>query len=108
MVPLGPGDDFNQEVIELPTPDRFGLEEALKKSGIEEEKARSIIKDCSCNLTMIKKTLNFPIFRVDWLNNDDVKEILPALIVERWNENYDGDKEVMAFLSGKDIQISNH
>lgn len=101
LVPLGPGDDFNQEVIELPTPDRFGLEEALKKSGIEEEKARSIIKDCSCNLTMIKKTLNFPIFRVDWLNNDDVKEILPALIVERWNENYDGDKEVMASLSGK-------
>ena len=43
--------------------------------------------------TMIKKTLGFPTFRVDWLYKDDVIEIVPALIVERWNENCDGDKE---------------
>ncbi|MBR2456982.1 MAG: hypothetical protein IKB31_07465 [Bacteroidaceae bacterium] len=99
LVPLGPGDDFNLEVVELPSPDRFRLESALVKSGIEEEKAKRLVKDCSCNLTMIKKALGFPIFRVDWLYNDDVIELVPALIVERWNENCDGDKEVMASLS---------
>lgn len=99
LVPLGPSDDFNLEVVELPSPDRFRLESALVKSGIEEEKAKRLVKDCSCNLTMIKKTLGFPIFQVDWLYNDDVIEIVPALIVERWNENCDGDKEVMASLS---------
>ena len=102
LVPLGPGDDFNLEVVELPSPDRFRLEEALKKSGLEEEMSKRLVKDCSCNLTMIKKSLGFPTFRVDWLHNDDVTEIVPALIVERWNENYDGDKEVMAILSKKD------
>ena len=60
LVPLGPGDDFNLEVVELPSPDRFRLESALVKSGIEEEKAKRLVKDCSCNLTMIKKTLGFP------------------------------------------------
>lgn len=109
LVPLGPGDDFNSEVVELPSPDRFRLESALLKSGIEEEKSRRLVKDCSCNLTMIKKTLGFPTFRVDWLYKDDVIEIVPALIVERWNENCDGDKEVMASLSKmeyKDFQTS--
>lgn len=100
LVPLGPGDDFNQLVVELPSADRFGLEQSLIESGIEEDKARRITKDCSCNLTMIKKALGFPILRVDWLNDENIEEIAPALIVERWNENYDGDKEVMSSLSG--------
>ncbi len=100
FVPLGPGDDFNQLVVELPGADRFGLEQSLIESGIEENKARRIVKDCSCNLTMIKKTLGFPIRRVDWLKEEDVKEIVPALIVGRWNEIYTGDKEVMSSLSG--------
>ena len=99
LVPLGPGDDFNMEAVELPSPDRFRLEEALMKSGIDEEKSKRLVKDCSCNLTMIKKSLGFPIFRVDWLLNDDVTEVVPALIVERWNENCDGDKDVIAYLS---------
>lgn len=100
LVPLGPGDEFNQLVVELPSADRFGLERSLMESGIEEDKARRIIKDCSCNLTMIKKALGFPILRVEWLNDGNIEEIAPALIVERWNENYDGDKEVMSSLSG--------
>ena len=100
LVPLGPGDDFNQLVVELPSADRFGLEQSLIESGIQEDKARRVIKDCSCNLTMIKKALGFPILRVDWLNDENIEEIAPALIVERWNDNYDGDKEVMSSLSG--------
>ena len=104
LVPLGPGDDFNMEAVELPSPDRFRLEDALMKSGIDEEKSKRLVKDCSCNLTMIKKSLGFPIFRVDWLLNDDVTEVVPALIVERWNENYDGDKDVIASLSKKEYK----
>lgn len=104
LVPLGPGDDFNQYVEDLPSPDRFALEKSLIESGVEEERARRIIKDCSCNLTMIKKELGFPILRVDWLNDDDVNDIVPAFIVERWNENLDGDREIMAFLSGMDYE----
>lgn len=104
LVPLGPGDDFNQHVEDLPSPDRFALERSLKESGVDEERARHIIKDCSCNLTMIKKELGFPILRVDWLNDDDVNEIVPALIVERWNENFDGDREIMSSLSGEDYE----
>lgn len=102
LVPLGPGDDFNQYVEDLPSPNRFALEKSLIESGVEEERARRIIKDCSCNLTMIKKELGFPILRVEWLDNDDVNVIVPALIVERWNENFEGDREILASLSGKD------
>lgn len=103
LVPLGPGDDFNQHVEDLPSPDRFALEKSLIESGVEEERAGRIVKDCSCNLTMIKKELGFPILRVDWMN-DDANEIVPALIVERWNENFDGDRELMASLSEKDYE----
>lgn len=101
LVPLGPGDEFNQEVIDLPAPDRFGLEEVLKQAGVDEEKAKRIIKDSSCNLTMIKKSLDFPSHRVDWLNDESVTDILPALVVERWNENYQGDKDILEILSSK-------
>lgn len=104
LVPLGPGDDFNQYVEDLPSPDRFALEKSLIESGVEEERAKRIIKDCSCNLTMIKKELGFPILRVDWLNDDDVNEIMPALIVERWNDSFDGDREIMSSLSGADYE----
>ncbi len=104
LVPLGPGDDFNQYVEDLPSPNRFALEKSLIESGVEEERARRIIKDCSCNLTMIKKELGFPILRVEWLDDDDVNVIVPALIVERWNENFEGDREIMTSLSGKDYE----
>ena len=100
LVPLGPGDEFNASVVELPSANRFGLEQSLIDSGIEEEKARRIIKDCSCNLTMIKKALGFPSLRAIWLNDVTIKEIATALIVVRWNDNYEGDKEVISFLAG--------
>lgn len=104
LVPLGPGDDFNQYVEDLPSPNRFALEKSLIESGVEEERARRIIKDCSCNLTMIKKELRFPLLRVEWMDDDDVNGIVPALIVERWNENLDGDREILASLSGKEYE----
>ena len=105
LVPLGPGDDFNQYVEDLPSPNRFALEKSLIESGVEEERARRIIKDCSCNLTMIKKELGFPILRVEWLDDDEVNGIVPALIVDRWNENFDGDREIIASLSGIEYEV---
>ena len=104
LVPLGPGDDFNQYVEDLPSPNIVALEKSLIESGVEEERARRIIKDCSGNLTMIKKELGIPILRVEWMDDDDVNEVVPALIVERWNENFDGDREILVSLSGKEYE----
>lgn len=101
LVPLGPGDDFNQYAVDLPAPNRLQLEQTLIASGVEEETALRVVRDCSCNLTMIKKQLGFPIIRVEWMNDEHIAELVPALILERWNDNFDGDKEVVASLSGK-------
>ena len=99
LVPLGADDDFNQETITLPTIDRDGQISALIKSGISKEDAEKFSRESGRNITILKKLLGFPHYKAKWIEKENIREIIPALILGRWNETFVGDIELIEKLS---------
>ncbi len=99
LVPLGADDDFNQETITLTTIDRDGQIKSLIESGISREDAKKFSRESGRNITILKKLLGFPQYKVKWIEKENIREIIPALLLGRWNETFVGDIELIEKLS---------
>ena len=100
LVPLGADDVFSQESITLPAVDRNALIEALEASGLSRSKASTLTKESGHDITILKKLLGFPSYGTTWIKTQPIREIVPALLLGRWDENYPGDIELLEKLSG--------
>ncbi|RDI10251.1 hypothetical protein [Flavobacterium sp. AG291] len=101
LIPLGADDPFSQqETITLPTINREGQINSLIKSGISEETAEKFSREAGRNITIVKKLLGFEASKAKWFVTEDIKEIIPALLLGRWNETHVGDIEILEKLSG--------
>lgn len=101
LVPLGPDDTFNQETITLPKLSRDGQVNALKLLGLNEDKAIAYSRDAGRDLTVLKRLLKYPQSKVEWLKRTDVRSIVPAMLLGRWNDNKPGDQQLLQILSGQ-------
>jgi len=101
IVPLGADDDTAKESTILPTIDRDGQIEALMKSGIDKDDASRFSRESGRNITILKKLIGFPHNKTKWLEEQDIREIVPALLLGRWEETFTGDIELLEKLSGK-------
>lgn len=99
LVPLGADDVFNQETITLPKIDRDGQINSLIQSGLSRNNAEKYSREAGRNITILKKLLRFPPNKVKWLDNENIREIIPALLIGRWNENFIGDIELVEKLA---------
>lgn len=99
IVPLGADDNFNQETITLPTIDRDGQNKSLTESGISREDAERYSRESGRNITILKKLLGFPQYKAKWIEKENIREIVPALILGRWNDTFVGDIELIEKLS---------
>ena len=100
LVPLGADDVFSQESITLSAVDRDALIEALEASGLSRSKASTLTKESGHDITILKKLLGFPSYGATWIKTQSIREIVPALLLGRWDESYPGDRELLEKLSG--------
>lgn len=100
LVPLGADDVFSQDLITLPAVDREALIEALVASGLSRTKASNYTKESGHDITILKKLLGFPSYGAAWIKTQPIREIIPALLLGRWDESYPGDRELLEKLSG--------
>lgn len=100
LVPLGPDDTFNQEIIPLPSIARDGQIASLVSMGLSEDDATRYSKEAGRNITILKRLLKFPQNKAVWIKSENVREIIPALLIGRWNENNIGDREILERFSG--------
>ena len=100
LVPLGADDVFSQDPIRLPAVDRDALIEALVASGLSRSDASKHTKESGHDITILKKLLGFPRYGADWIKTQPIKELIPALLLGRWDESYSGDRELLEKLSG--------
>ena len=100
LVPLGADDVFSQDPIRLPAVDRDALIEALVASGLSRSDASKHTKESGHDITILKKLLGFPRYGADWIKTQPIKELIPALLLGRWDESYPGDRELLEKLSG--------
>jgi len=100
LVPLGADDVFSQDPITLPAIDRDALIEALVASGLSRSDASKYTKESGYDITILKKLLGFPSYGATWMKTQTIREIIPALLLGRWDESYPGDVELLEKLSG--------
>ena len=100
LVPLGADDSFNQETITLPTIGRDGQINSLIKSGISNDDAEKYSRESGRNITILKKLIGFPHSKTKWIESENIREIIPALLLGRWNESFAGDIELIEKLTG--------
>ncbi len=101
IVPLGGDDEFDNNPIILPMIDRDGQITALISSGITNEDAEKFSRESARNITTLKKLLGFPRSKAKWYDKENIREIIPALLLGRWNETFVGDIELIEKLSGQ-------
>ncbi len=99
IVPLGGDDDFDKNTITLPTIDRDGQVNSLIECGLSKENAEKFSRESGRNITILKKLIGFPHNRAKWIKKENIREIIPALLLGRWNETYVGDIEIIEKLS---------
>ena len=90
---------FSQDLITLPAVDREALIEALVASGLSRSKASKYTKESGHDITILKKLLGFPSYGATWMKTQTIQEIIPALLLGRWDESYPGDVELLEKLS---------
>ena len=100
LVPLGADDVFSPDPITLPAVDRDALIAALVASGLSRTKASKYTKESGHDITILKKLLGFPSYGTAWIKTQPIKELIPALLLGRWDESYPGDRELLEKLSG--------
>lgn len=101
IVPLGADDNFNLDILKLPGIDRDGQIESLIKIGIDRDEAEKKSKEAGRNITILKKLLGFPQYKAKWLEDQNIREIVPAMLLGRWSEGNKGDKNLLEKLSGE-------
>ena len=98
-VPLGRDNTVIKDSIVLPRNKRGSFVSALVKMGIDQEQANRLAKDTAMNITMLRRVLAPISKQPEWARPERVKELLPALLLEKWHEKKRGDREIVEEIS---------
>ena len=99
FVPLSPDNTVTKNKIILPRLERDKFVYALKKMGIREEDAEKLSRDTARSLTVLRRHLSNASEQPEWAKPERAIEILPVLLVAKWDENKQGDKEIISEIA---------
>lgn len=86
--------------ITLRTPEPDDFINALKESGFNETQARQLCTDTGRSTAILRRKLGFDRNTPDWAKSENISQLLPALLMGRWQNNLEGDKILIEELSG--------
>jgi len=99
FIPLGPDNTVTKDKITLPCLDQEKFVSALINMGISKEDAEKYSKDTARSLTVLRRRLSPIVKQPEWAKPDKVDEILPALLVGKWDESKQGDREIISEIA---------
>ena len=102
IVPLGREVDSGSGVA-IPRPRRSGIEAALVRAGISEDRAASLATVGRRSLLSLRRTLAVrpEVHAPEWSRPDKAREILPAVLAGQWIDSREGDRAAIAQLAGR-------
>ncbi|WP_293742418.1 hypothetical protein [uncultured Pedobacter sp.] len=105
IVPIGiDRTDAWSDKITLPPLQRDAFVAAMIKSGMTEAQAEELSKKSARNLIVVRRQLDFKRLNPQWSLSENVSIILPAILAGRWNEDFEGDRKMIANLAGEDYE----
>jgi len=100
FVPLSPDNTVTKDRIILPRLERDEFISALENIGINEEDAEKLSRDTARSLTVLRRRLSPINKQPEWAKPERAIEILPVLLIGKWDENKQGDKEIINEIAG--------
>lgn len=94
--------DHKKGAITLPIIERERFVSTLVKVGIDEAKARKLATDTTRDINIFRRRLGIEEDNPKWAKS--YTELLPAILVGKWNETCEGDKEILASLAGMEYE----
>ncbi len=91
----------NEFAISLPQPRVYDLRKALQEAGYTEERARQLSIKSGGNLSSLLNILQNLSLVPKWATDNDTADLVTALLVGGWNENYKADLRIVETLSGE-------
>lgn len=91
-----------REVLRLSRPQRAIVEKILHDGGLSEAEAQRLARDFGRSIPVLRRhlfrsnTVNAPA----WANAKSARILIPILFAGSWNENKEGDRQVIEKLSG--------
>ena len=91
----------NATVLQLPLIDRDEFIKSLEESGINKTQAEELSRQTARNITILRRTLEIDYSCPEWANPENIRELIPAILVARWSETQEGDKEIISLIAGE-------
>jgi hypothetical protein len=102
IAPIGPDSPSNlSNLISLPNLDRELFISALVKAGMNKQLAEEYSKESARSLSILRRQLEFNRGIPEWAHAQHVNDIMPALLVGRWDENVEKDKLIIAKIANQ-------
>lgn len=100
---ISPSDRRNDNcTISLPILNREGFIKALTESGIDNAKAQSYAVDSARDINVLRHLLGFADNPPAWQTPENIRLIIPALLLGEWSDDWPDDKEMIKLMSGKE------
>lgn len=100
IIPAGADDPLTHKSIILPTIIKEGQVEGLIEMGLAREDAERYSREAGRDINKLRRLLKFNDNKASWYKSEKIREIIPALILGRWNIHNPGDCEILEKLSG--------
>ncbi len=103
-IPLGRDEPPVRGTIELPRPRREEARAAIIGMGIKEERANELARIARSSLGAVRRALGVnPAGLIPkWASQSAARELLPAVLVGRWDEGREADQAIVAKLAGRE------
>lgn len=109
ILPLGASDDvtmFPEDIIlVLPKLDIEKFPIALMSSGFSNDEAYKISKETGRNITIFRRRYGFDLKSPDWAKPESARDIIPALLMGRWNEGMEGDRNLLSKIAKEPYEL---
>lgn len=87
--------------IKLPGHDYYKFQQSLMESGLSETIANRAAIDSGRSVSVLRHQLKFVSTKPKWTGREDLKKVIPVMLLGRWVDTLDGDKELISRLSGE-------
>lgn len=103
IIPISLGDESgSSDSIQLPIVNRSSFENGLNQMGVDSEQARILIKSSGRNISVLRRLLKFnDNTKPKYLEDIEIRDVIPILLINRFADYLDGDKEIIEKISGK-------
>lgn len=87
------------ELLKLPLLDRDKFIDSLVESGINKKRAEQLSQETVRNITILRRSLKLDFTCPEWAKPENIKDLIPAILVARWKDNIEGDKEIISLIA---------